>query len=142
MVKQHVVACDGPVERQRGLVVVPHSRSSVEVLLVICRDKAIHPASVILPCDHCRACDERRQNLAPHGKGLYAAAARSAYHHGLARICGQPIGVRVSAEVIIERVACLHEEDKVLNRRGSSPLLCLSRSGRRTDSQGTGHHGG
>ncbi len=75
---------------------------------------------VILVRDDCLAGVEGQLLLAMQRKRFDTAVLRLS---GLARFLGYPVDTRVGAEVVVEGPGSLHQEDEVLDRRGSGSLL-------------------
>ena len=70
-------------------------------------------------------------------EGPDAAPAALRRVDGHARALRDPVGARVGAEVVVERVALLHEDDEVLDRRaGLRPSRTPARRPRRRRQDG------
>jgi hypothetical protein len=116
-VEEHVLVGQIPVVRQVAVVVVGHGQAAVLALGADPLDEAVHPPAVVLDLERlfgvveveaAPVADVER----PHARLRLAAADR---HAGVRR---KAVDAGPGAEVVVERVVLLHQEDEMLDRRG------------------------
>ena len=117
-VEEHVPARDRPREGQVPLVVVAHDRlMRPGAHLPVGRDEPVHATAVELAAEDVDRVVEVGHGTPAEMERPDAAGGRPAQRDRLARPLGDAVSARVGAEVVVEAVVGLHQQDEVLDRR-------------------------